>query len=233
MHRMLVTVCCLRASRLTSCRNMNLNAESGISYPTHNTLYPEPAPVNMAKLAHDADPNWVGYAIPWHARSFLKPITHFRFFSPIQAPPRKDVTDVWMRFNSPEARFTNEMLGSVADHWHRMPENYRTDSVWNHTDLPANALRAAAEGTQIKGYSTTYAYPTLSMHLEIKKSLPPQGAQWLFLRAQSTEIKNGRFDAEITILDENLDLVALSTQVCFVINSKQIPDDAIKRAGKL
>ena len=193
----------------------------------------EGTPVDIAKLAHDADPDWVGYAIPWHPGSFLKAITHFRFFSPVQAPPRKDVTDVWMRFNSPNERFTTEMLGSVADHWHRMPENYRTDSVWNHTELPANAIKAVAERTQMKGYSTSYGYPTLSMHLEIKRLLPPEGVKWLFLRARSTEIKNGRFDAEITILDEKLELIALSHQVCFVVNSKQIPDDGKMGAGKL
>ena len=212
---------------------MNLNSEKGISYPTHNILDPEPAPVALAKLAYDADPHWVGYTIPWHPESFLKPITHFRFFSPIKAPPHKHITDVWMRFNCPEDRFTNEMLGAVADHWHRMPENYRSDSVWNNAKLPANALRAAAKGTNIKGYSTVFAYPTLSMHLEIKKSLPPQGAQWLFVRARATEIKNGRFDAEIIILNADSELVALAHQVCFVLNSAQKVDEGTKVAGKL
>lgn len=71
------------------------------------------------------------------------------------------------------------------------------------------------------------------MHLEIKKLLPPQGVQWLFLRARSTEIKNGRFDAEITILDEKLELVALSHQICFVIESAQIADEKNGRDSKL
>ena len=212
---------------------MDLSSESGISYPTHNILNPEPAPVTFAKPASGADPNWVGYTIAWHPESFLKPITHFRFFSPIKAPPHKHITDVWMRFLHPEARFTNEMLGSVADHWHRMPENYRPESVWNNAELPANALRAAAEGTDINGHPTVPAYPTLSMHLEIKKCLPPEGTQWLFLRARATEVKNGRFDAEIIILNDYFELVALAHQVCFVINNAQKDGDRIKLAGKL
>ena len=212
---------------------MNLLSANGVSLPTPDILNPEPAPVTTAKLAHDADPCWAGYTIPWHQGSFLKPITHFQFFSPVKTPPHRNITDVWMRFNSREERFTNEMLGSVADHWHRMPENYRPDSVWNNAELPAKALQAAAKSTHIKGYSTVYAYPTLSMHLEIKKALPPQGAEWLFLRARSTEIKNGRFDAEIIILNEGFELVALAHHVCFVINSAQVADDGNKKAGKL
>jgi len=175
----------------------------------------------------------VGFTVPWHPQSFLKPITHFQFFSPIQATP-KNITAVWMRFKNPEERFITEILGSVADHWHRMPENYRPGSVWNNVELPANALRAAAEGSQVKGYSTAHSYPTLSLHLEIKKLLPPQGTEWLFLRARSTEIKNGRFDAETTILDEKLELVALSHQVCFVLDSVQLADDeTMRKGGKL
>ncbi|MCJ1404060.1 hypothetical protein MMC11_007285 [Xylographa trunciseda] len=205
--------------------NMNLNAEEGISFPQHDILTPRPASAEIAKLMRDADPHWVGWTIPWHPASFLKPVTHFRFYTPIHATPQKNITDVWMRFASEDERFTTDMLGSVADHWRRMLENYRPGSAWNGVEISKNAIRAAAEGTPFKGYSTSYAYPTLSMHLEVKKLLPSQGVQWLFLRARSTEIKNGRFDAEITILDERLELVALSHQVSFVLGSTQIPDD--------
>lgn len=215
-------------------RNMNLDTETGISYPTPHALSPEPAPVDIVKLADGTDPNWVGYNIPWHPASFLKPITHFQCFSPTKAPPLKNITDVWMTFISPEERFTTEMLGSIADHWHRMPENYRPKSVWNSAVLPAIALQAATQGTQMKAYSTSFGYPTLSLHMEVKKVLPPQGVKWLFMRARSTEIKNGRFDAEIIIMDEKLELVALSHQVCHIIKSAQIPDDGkMVKAGKL
>ena len=139
-----------------------------------------------------------------------------------------------MKFISAEEKFTNEMLGSVADHWHRMVENYCPKSAWNNVQLPMNALRAATEGSQFQGNATSYWYPTLSMHLEIKKSLPSRGVQWLFLRARSTEIKNGRFDAEITILDEKLELVALSHQVCFVVDVSQIvTEKRLHKDGKL
>ena len=138
-----------------------------------------------------------------------------------------------MRFFHPEARFTNKMLGSVADHWHRMPENYQPESVWNNAELPANALRAAAKGTHINGHPTVHAYPTLSMHLEIKKCLPPQGTQWLFLRAQATEIKNGRFHAEIILLNDHSQLAALVHQVCFIINNAHKVGNIRKLAGKI
>ena len=115
------------------------------------------------------------------------------------------------------------MLGSVADHWRRMIENYVPKSVWNQDRLPQQVEQVAGRG-QVPGYSTSYGYPTLSMQLEVKKALPPEGTRWLFMRARSTEIKNGRFDANITILDEGMEVVALSHQVALVTKSRQIPD---------
>lgn len=62
------------------------------------------------------------------------------------------------------------------------------------------------------------------MHLEVKKRLPPEGSEWLFMRARSTT-KNGRFDAEIMIMYERLELVALSHQIAFIVKGIQVPDE--------
>lgn len=45
--------------------------------------------------------------------------------------------------------------------------------------------------------------------------------KWLFVRAQAKEIKDGRMDAELTILDESLNLGALSRQVDFIVDFAQ------------
>ncbi|KAL9079236.1 MAG: hypothetical protein Q9157_001854 [Trypethelium eluteriae] len=216
--------------------NTNLKLATGISHLSSTTLDPRPAPANFIRLKNNGmDANWVGFTIPYHPMSFLKPVTHFQFFSPINAPAQNNITDVWIRFASAQEKFTTVMLGSIADHWHRMPENYLPQSKWNNVQLPKIALQAANTGSVIQGYSTSYRYPTLSLHLEIKKKLPPEGTQFLFIRAQSNEIKNGRFDANITILDENLELVALSHQVCLVTKGAQIPDVGMepRKRGKL
>ena len=54
---------------------------------------------------------------------------------------------------------------------------------------------------------------SLSVGFEMKKVLPPGGVPWLFLRAQIKKILNGRLDAEILVLDEKLELVAVSHQI--------------------
>lgn len=72
------------------------------------------------------------------------------------------------------------------------------------------------------------------MTLEIKKLLPPQGVKWLFVRAQAKEVRNGRMDTEVTILDEKLKLVALSHHVCFIIENAHGPlKKAVPKEEKL
>ena len=54
------------------------------------------------------------------------------------------------------------------------------------------------------------------MTLEVKKSLPAGGVKWLYVRAYAKAIKDGKFDVEVVIMDEQLQLVALSHQVALV-----------------
>jgi len=51
--------------------------------------------------------------------------------------------------------------------------------------------------------------------------LPAEGVEFLFVRVRAKQIKNGRFDLDVTILDESGDLVALSTHVALVLGSER------------
>ena len=66
------------------------------------------------------------------------------------------------------------------------------------------------------------------MTMEVKKLLQPQGEKWLFMRARAKDIDDGRMDVEVTILNENLELVALSHHICFDIDNAHGP---MKRAA--
>ena len=59
------------------------------------------------------------------------------------------------------------------------------------------------------------------LNLEIKKALPPEGVEFLFVRVQAQNIQNGRLDLRITILDEHGDLVALGHHVSLILNASR------------
>ena len=64
-------------------------------------------------------------------------------------------------------------------------------------------------------------YPTLVMNLDIKKSLPQEGVEWLFIRTEARKIEQGRLDLQVTILDEDMELVALATHMNLVLSASR------------
>jgi hypothetical protein len=78
-----------------------------------------------------------------------------------------------------------------------------------------------------------YWYPTLVMNLDIKKVLPERGVDWLFGRVRAKQIKNGRMDLEVIIMDEGGDIVAISNHVCLVLGSERNTAARSHDRGKL
>ena len=49
--------------------------------------------------------------------------------------------------------------------------------------------------------------------------LPDEGVEWLFCREAPKQIKQGRLDIEVVILDETGDIVTLSHHVSLAVNA--------------
>ncbi|KAL8954141.1 MAG: hypothetical protein Q9222_000024 [Ikaeria aurantiellina] len=190
-----------------------MSNEEGMSFPTSYKLdNPPPAPTALS-----SDPGWLTWVYPWSPNSYLKAASHFRWFSPENGTADPSIIDLWLTPLTSEAgSFTTEMLGSIADHWAESLENYRPDSVFSHPNLTKATKAGNTDlGTDIQ--NPPWKYLTQSMSMEMKKVLPPEGVKWLFLRARIKKIQKGRLDAEIVILDEGLELVAVSQQVTLII----------------
>ena len=199
---------------------MDMKNAKGMSYTTDYTLSPPPAKADVSKLATNEDSRWVSYSNPYHPKSFTKAQTHLKYVMPSSGSPHPSIMDEWITPTSIGDKFTNENIGFVADQWPQMAENYRPESPHNNKGIVARAIRAR-KGASTKndvGWKSPFWYPTLLMNIEFKKLLPPQGVDWLFVRARAKQIRDGRMDVEVTILDEESELVALSNHVCFIVN---------------
>jgi len=71
----------------------------------------------------------------------------------------------------------------------------------------------------------------LSIATEIKKD--PKSCTWLFLRIRAHIIKNGRFDTDLWVIDEEGELVAMSKHVSLVNVPKGMGDEDVARVFKL
>lgn len=67
------------------------------------------------------------------------------------------------------------------------------------------------------------------MYTEIKKD--PKDSKWLFMRIRTHQIKNGRFDTDVTVVDESGDLVCLSRHVSLIL-ARMSPEE-LKKIYKL
>lgn len=197
-------------------RNMNIESEQGLSLLTDFTLTPSVPVVDLSRLHDNVDPQWLSWTYPWSPRSYLKAATHMRWFSPVNGAQHPSIIDLWLTPIASTDSFTEEMLGSIIDHWAEVLENYRSDSPFT-TQRLADATSASDDTVGTDPNSPPFRYVTLSMGFEMKKVLPPEGVRWLFLRAQLKKIQNGRLDAEIVVLDEKLEMVAISHQISRIV----------------
>lgn len=190
----------------------NLNNSIGPSLTTGWKLHPAPVPVDLAKLRTGTDPNWAEQtAMPF--AKFRKASTKLRFHFPVQGQVAANITDQWIRFRSGE-KFTNESLGFICDSFPQI-----VDKMSSGSD-PYKILNAE-EKQQERAPQPSFWYPTVVLNLDIKKALPREGAEWLFTRAMSKQIRDGRLDIEVIIMDEAGDIVALSHHVALVLDASR------------
>ena len=111
--------------------------------------------------------------------------------------------------------WTNESLGSVVDTFPQVIETY----ILGDDPYSIDSEKSPAPKEGKKSGKVGFWYPTVLLNLDVKKALPKEGVKYLHVRLQAKQIKNGRFDLEIVVLDEGGDLVALSHHVCFAVSA--------------
>lgn len=180
----------------------NLHTEEGLSLDAGFELHPAPPPVDLVKLKEGKDEHWERRAeMPF--ASFRKAVTKLQFNFPRAGQPHISIGDEWVRMNTGE-KITNQSLGFIADMFPMPVESFRERE--NSKD-PEEAKKPLG----------IYWYPTVLLNIEFKKLLPEGGVEWLFSRCKTKLIKNGRMDLELTIMDAEGDIVALSHHVCMVL----------------
>ncbi|KAK1593715.1 thioesterase-like superfamily-domain-containing protein [Colletotrichum navitas] len=183
--------------------NTRLVAEKGLTLATGWDMTPPPEPADFALLSLDQDQHWVKKEkLNARATSYVRAHNNVEYYAPREGT-RRGIADLWLRFKSGE-RFTNASVGFVADAYPTVIEAWRPTRDEEQTPFR---------------YNDMFWYPTLALNLDVKKALPDEGAEWLFIRSMVKVIRNGRLDLEVTILDQSGDVVALSTHVNMVLSA--------------
>lgn len=195
----------------------NIGKETGLTLPTRFELHPTPIAVDLsALLAHGEDENWrvrLAQAFPKFRRAGKNLLIHLEKPGRRPATRSRAILDQWVRFSPLQrpGKWTNDCLGFVVDMFPQIVESY-VNAERGESDLEEKAPDQS-------NLRPKFWYPTLALNLDVKKLLPQEGVEWLFVRVQATVIKNGRIDLHVTVLDEDGDVVALSTHCSLVMDA--------------
>jgi hypothetical protein len=182
----------------------NFSKQKGLTLPTSfvdTFMSSSPPPIDLAAVERDGeDANWRLERNPPHGK-FRKAVHHILFHHPKRITD-PSLVDQWIRFRPGGAGqscvpFSQEALGFVADIFPHLIEQF--------------------PGSE----EETRWYPTVALNLDIKRALPPGGANWLRVRVRAGEIRDGRIDLQVVVLDEAGNLVALSSHVSLVMTSER------------
>ena len=188
--------------------NSNFQTEEGVSFRTGYSLHPPALPVDFSKLKDDKDEHWAPESQIRQMRlaDFRKASQKVKLFLPRKGQAMRSLADEWLCFVNGE-KFTNTSLGYIADMFPQVVEGYRDG------DDPFDMRPSKNKKKMGRNW-----YPTLLLNLDVKKPLPEEGVEFLFVRVRSKQIKNGRFDLEVIIMDAEGDIIALSNHINFVLD---------------
>ncbi|EAW11809.1 thioesterase family protein [Aspergillus clavatus NRRL 1] len=198
------------------------SAEVGMSAPTKWTLLPAAIPgsgpegrVDLQALGTSGrDEQWVRLAAPFPL--FRRATQHVEFFGPDPALGKPRVVDQWARFRpggNTQGRWTDEAVAFLADMFPMVLDGFDTAA----TEGGGEAKDTATQ----KGPQARYWYPTVTLNIDFKKRLPADGVEWLYSRVQTRSVRNGRMDLDVTVLDAQGEVVALSNQVGLIVDASR------------
>lgn len=203
-------------------------AGAAIATGGQDKLIPKPAPGSLSDGAVDLDSLRIngrdGVWEVYPASPLIAVYHHFDVFTPpfpLQYGKRvNSIVEQWNLFRpggnadtgpGPIARWTNDTVPFLTDIFPQALLRLGTAADLVDVD---NKVKLDDEVED----SFRHWYPTVTLNIDIKKSLPVEGVDWLYSRVVTKSVRGGRHDLEVEIRLPNGELVATSTQVGLVMD---------------
>lgn len=207
----------------------NFDRPLGPTAPTGWTLLPppEPKPDFDRVLANQPDDNWIparveGEIIPLTGRIFvLYPRVGLR---------TEGICDTWSCFVDDERMdatyiaFMTDMIPDMAETILRKGGLYDARRYWHtasqwaeaNPGIPAVLKTSMEEAKRASTFSNTVV-----LDMEFKRRLPKEGLRFVLIRTAARTLQDGRLDLDVTICDEEMEVVCKSHQLILVLEAQR------------
>lgn len=214
----------LRAVALAT--STNFARSLGPSAPTAWSLHPPPRPKPNFDLvlARKPDENWIPFSIQGEVYALTG-----RMFSlnPRGGFPTDGVCDAWSgykdgeRLHATQIVLMTDLLPSLSDTLLRNGGLYDAHAMFKKTeqaaqDKPgefAHITNSVAEVMKAQIFNST-----VTLDIEFKRALPKDGHRMVFVRTATKMMHQGRMGVDVTICDENMDLICTAHQLIFILD---------------
>ncbi|KAK7755614.1 hypothetical protein SLS62_002223 [Diatrype stigma] len=188
---------------------------------------PRPKPDFEAVLAHKPDAHW----LPAHLSGEIIPLTRRQLvLNPRDGFQVDGICDAWNAFQGDERMdatylaLMTDLIPSMSDTLLRngglydARRSFAQIEQWaeEHPGVPAELTNSLKEAMRTPIFNNT-----VTLDVEFKRKLPKEGVQWTFTRAESRMLEGGRLDLDVTICDQNMDLLCMARQTILVLDARR------------
>lgn len=205
----------------------NFDKVLGPSVATDWTLHPPPLEKQDFErvAAQQPDEHW----IPGQILGEIIPVTRrILVLNSRGGHTVAGVCDAWNRFLGDERMDATylammaDIIPSLSDTILRNGELYDGHAFiqklqkWaeKNPGVPAVVGNSVAEAMQSATFNQT-----VTMDLEFKRRIPKEGQRWIFTRVASKMLRDGRMDLDITMCNEQMELLCTARQVIVVLEA--------------
>lgn len=165
-----------------------------------------------------------------------QPLAHWNLGMTKCGPVSQRVHDMWYSLHNPKNRITTVKLPLVADLYLRMADNYIPKSGFSYAACLDRATRSVDGDVrldELEKATTVYWTATQSLNLDIVRQLPEEGVEWVLMRAEAKAIQDGRLIVEVTIMDEQMNLIAYGKGVDLLIPAQRWVEQSNREGPKV
>ena len=190
-----------------------------------------PVPRFDRVLAGQPDDNWIpaclaGEIIPFTRRMLA--------LHPREGHPVDGVIDLWNGFRTPEGgaepmdatylALMADTIPSLSDTLLRNGGLYDAHATWAQMakwsdERPGTTAQLTNSVKDLM--RAEFFNNTVTLDIEFKRRVPSEGLHWALTRVATRMLEGGRMDLDLTILNEDLQIMCLARQVVLVLDAKK------------